>query len=88
MIAQQDSIAGLVQNLPVKNCRKILTAYSTGLGGALITKYNDDYVKDENGKIDEVGDPDKWKVEINQVYLDKFKILEWNKSDRQKDLPY
>lgn len=58
------------------------------LGEALITKYNDGYVKDEKGGIKEVGYPDAWMDELNKVSGDKFKIPEWNKSGRQKDLPY
>ena len=99
IIAQQDSIAALVINLSAKKRAKLLTEYSNNigedvhqqwlaLGDALITKYNDGYVKDEKGKINEVGYPDAWMDELNKVSGDKFKIPDWNKSGRQKDLPY
>ena len=99
MIAQQDSIAELAVNLSTKKRKKMLTDYSNGLGEevhqkwlalgeALITKYNDGYVKDEKGGIKEVGYPDAWMDEMNKLEGDKFKIPEWNKNGRQKDLPY
>jgi isocitrate lyase len=99
MIAQQDSVANVVKDLSKKKRQKMLTNYSNALGeeahqqwlalgDALITKYNDGYVKDESGKINEMGYPDAWMDELNKVSGDKFKIPEWNKSGRQKNLPY
>jgi len=99
IIAQQDSIAEVAVKLSTKKRKKMLTEYSNGLGEevhqqwlalgeALITKYNDGYVKDETGKIKAAGYPAGWKDEINRLYPNKYKIPEWDKGKHQGDLPY
>ena len=99
IISQQDSIAEAAVRLDPGKRAEMLTDYSNNLGKevhqqwlalgeALITKYNDGYVKDKNGKINEVGYPDEWKDEINRVYPDKFKIPQWGKDKHQNELPY
>ena len=46
------------------------------LGEHLITKYNDGYVKDENGKQKGVGYPESWLREIVKSQPEKFKLKE------------
>jgi dipeptidase len=95
MIRQQDSIVGVVKNLSKAERVEMLTTFSNNsgskvhkrwleLGDHLIVKYNDGYVKGENGSINEVGYPDAWKDEINQLNPQKFKIPDWG-ADRKQD---
>jgi hypothetical protein len=46
------------------------------LGEHLITKYNDGYVKDENGKPKGVAYPESWLREIVKSQPEKFKLKE------------
>ena len=48
-----------------------------GLGEHLITKYNDGYVKDENGKPKGVGYPESWLRGVIKSKPGKFKLKEW-----------
>jgi len=90
MIAQTDSLTGVLGNLPENERSGIMTGFSNqwgekvlrewvNLGDHLITKYNDGYIKDDRGTIKEAGYPDSWKEEINRVYPNKFRIPVWNK---------
>lgn len=99
MIHQQDSMVMVVKNLPKNERVEQLTAFSNhwgnkvhdrwiGLGEYLLTKYNDGYVKDENGKINEVGYPDAWMDQMNSLYPEKFTIPQWNQDKKQNELPY
>lgn len=99
MIHQQDSMVIAVKNLPKSERVEKLTAFSNNwgsevhsrwieLGEHLLTKYNDGYVKDDNGKINEVGYPDAWMDQMNGLYPDKFTIPEWNRDKKQNELPY
>lgn len=100
MIAQQDSITKTALSINATHTRKqFLTGYSDywgekvhqewiALGEYLITKYNDGYVKDENQRIQEVGYPDDWKNQMNDLQNDKFRIPDWNKNGKQENLPY
>lgn len=51
----------------------------TDLAFHLITKFNDGYVKDEKGRINEVGYPEDYYQQLNRVEKDKFKIPVWTK---------
>jgi len=99
MIRELDSIVSVVRNLPKYERTERLTSFSNSwgdkvhhrwieLGEALLTKYNDGYVKDDKGKIEEVGYPDGWKDQINGLYPDKFKIEDWENDKKQDKLPY
>jgi dipeptidase len=44
------------------------------LGEDLMVKYNDGYIKDENGRPQQVGYPESWLKEIIRIYPDKFKV--------------
>jgi dipeptidase len=44
------------------------------LGGYLITKYNDGYVKDENGRPQEKGYPETWLREVIKSRPDQFRL--------------
>jgi len=99
MINSLDSITNAAMSLKKTERVEMLTAYSNllgeqvhhrwiELGEDLITKYNDGYVKDENGNVEEVGYPNAWKDEINRKYPEKFKIPEWNNNRKQDKPPY
>ena len=47
------------------------------LGEDLITKYNDGYVKDENGRARGVGYPDEWLRKVVKERPGQFKLKEW-----------
>ena len=90
IIAEQDSVTKVAMQMESRKRAEFLTNYSDkcakevhekwlALGEELITKYNDGYIKDENGQIKETGYPEKWKNEINKLYPDKFKIKKWKK---------
>jgi hypothetical protein len=74
---------------------KLLTQYLTGysvtnaemavsrwkeLGEFLITKYNDGYVKDENGRPQEKGYPETWLREVLKARPDQFRLPEKKES--------
>jgi dipeptidase len=50
------------------------------LGEFLICKYNDGYVKDENGRPQELGYPESWRREVINRRPDQFLLQQW-KSD-------
>jgi hypothetical protein len=65
--------------------RRYLTDHSVGhaeavvkrwqdLAGHLITKYNDGYVKDEEGKPQDVGYPEEWLREVLRSRGDHFRL--------------
>jgi dipeptidase len=94
MIAQTDSLTVVLGNIPENERSEITTVFSNqwgekvlrdwvDLGDHLITKYNDGYIKDDNGAIKEAGYPDTWKEEIIHIYPNKFKIPVWNKDKYQ-----
>lgn len=99
MISQSDSIGKALAGMQRDKQVEKLTAFSNSwgervhkewiaLGEHLLTKYNDGYVKDENGKINEVGYPDAWMQQINDLYPQKFRIPDWDSGKKQNDLPY
>jgi hypothetical protein len=99
MIRQADSLADAVKKLPEAKRIETLTTFSNtwgetvhhrwqDLGAHLITKYNDGYVKDEKGKIEEAPYPDAWLEQINTQNSDKHKLPQWNADKKQKHLPY
>ncbi len=99
MIRQVDSITNAVMKLSETERIETLTAFSNSwgetvhhrwqdLGYHLITKYNDGYVKDEKGKIEEAPYPDDWIDQINTLNRDKHKLPQWNTDKKQEHLPY
>ncbi len=46
------------------------------LGEDLLTKYNDGYVKDENGRPQQVGYPDRWLERVRDARADQFRLPE------------
>ncbi len=99
MIREQNMITDAVKNMPKDERTDKLTSFSNNwgtkvhtrwieLGEALITKYNDGYVKDETGKIEEVGYPGAWKDQLNNLYPEKYKINTWENEEKQNKLPY
>jgi len=47
------------------------------LGEFLICKYNDGYVKDENGRPREKGYPESWRREVVRARPEQFKLRQW-----------
>ncbi|MFO7852749.1 MAG: dipeptidase [Bacteroidota bacterium] len=47
------------------------------LGESLVTKYNDGYVKDENGRPMGVGYPEEWLRHVIEERPEQFKLREW-----------
>jgi len=47
------------------------------LGESLITKYNDGYVKDENGRPRSVGYPESWLRKVIKERPEQFKLKKW-----------
>jgi len=52
------------------------------LGEFLLTKYNDGYVKDENGRPRGLGYPTEWLRKVIESKPDQFKIPEWGKDEK------
>ncbi len=76
---------------------RYLTDYSVGnaekmverwreLGEFLVCKYNDGYVKDENGRPQEVGYPEAWLEKVMSSRPEQFKLDNWGRKTAQKDL--
>ncbi|MCK4547083.1 MAG: C69 family dipeptidase [Candidatus Eisenbacteria sp.] len=57
------------------------------LGEFLLTKYNDGYVKDENGRPQEVGYPELWLRDVIRLRPDRFR-LRADKDTVETELPY
>jgi dipeptidase len=79
--------------------RRFLTDYSIShaervvqrwreLGETLITKYNDGYVKDENGHPQEVGYSEGWLREVLRASPERYKLMRWGEDTLQTELPY
>ncbi len=58
------------------------------LGEHLITKYNDGYVQDENGRPQEVGYPRWWLHDIVTLRPEQFRLERWSEDTLQTELPY
>jgi dipeptidase len=56
------------------------------LGEFLLTKYNDGYVKDENGRPRGIGYPQEWLKKVIESKPDQFKILEWGEDKKEGGL--
>ncbi|OQX74409.1 MAG: hypothetical protein B6D61_11650 [Bacteroidetes bacterium 4484_249] len=98
-ISEQDSVISLVKNLYPEHQSQILTDYTIKsadlvhqrwieLGEHLITKYNDGYIKNENGRPQQEGYPEDWKKSVIENNPEKYRIPEWNKEGAIEVLPY
>lgn len=58
------------------------------LSKKLICKYNDGYVKDGNGRPQEVGYPQSWLDEIHGMRPEQFKIPRWGDESMETELPF
>jgi dipeptidase len=87
-IEKQDSVEAIAMKLEGDARRKYLTDYSvnsgemvferwTELWEALMTKYNDGYIKDEKGRIREEGYPIDWQRKVLKEEGDKMQIKPW-----------
>ena len=57
------------------------------LGEFLITKYNDGYVKDENGRARGRGYPSQWLETVLKSNPQQFKLPIWDKDNKDGRLP-
>lgn len=98
-ISQQDSIAEKALELEVEKRIEMLSEYSNkrgelahnewlSLGEFLITKYNDGYIKNEKGRPEENGYPEKWHRKMINIDQEKFKIPVWENEKKEEYLPY
>jgi dipeptidase len=98
-IAEQDSVIAHAKTLNKKEINDFLTSYSSDCGvrvhqrwialaEALFTKYNDGYIKNENGSPQEAAYPEAWTDEMIRIYPEKFKIPEWKSKNYQDELSY
>ncbi len=98
-IREQDSVISISKGLNEAKRQKVLTNYTLAcgnlthnkwleLGEFLITKYNDGYIKDENGQVQQEGYPEDWKKQVIDNNPEKYLIPDWNKENNIKDLPY
>ncbi len=55
------------------------------LGEHLLTKYNDGYVKDEDGHIREKGYPESWLREVLKLRPDAFRLPQQSAPEEPKD---
>jgi len=58
------------------------------LGEALIAKYNDGYVRDENGRPQEKGYPESWLREVLRARPGQFELKRWAEDTLRTELPY
>ncbi len=58
------------------------------LGEELLTKYNDGYVKDENGQPRERGYPEDWRRDVRELRPDAFKLPSAQPDSLKTALPY
>jgi len=79
--------------------RRFLTDYSVRqgeitvdrwreLGERLMVKYNDGYVKDDSGRPQETGYPDRWLREVRGADPDRYRLPEWQPDSLKTELPY
>jgi dipeptidase len=91
-IQKQDSIENIAKALSGQERIAFLTKYSAStceevchewkeLGNLLVTKYNDGYIKDENGDVHEKGYPDAWKGVIIKNEASHHRIPEWSNKE-------
>lgn len=98
-LEMQDSIETAALAMKNKKRIKFLTEYSVSMGELthkkwndlgihLISKYNDGYIKNDNGSPEETGYPEKWLKKMIKYNPDKFKIPDWNTEFELETLPY
>jgi dipeptidase len=79
--------------------RAFLTEYSVGRGEHvvrrwrelaehLLVKYNDGYVKDEEGEPQEVGYPEVWLRDVLKLRPEQFRLESWGQDTLETELPY
>lgn len=99
MIADQDSINQSYLSAKNGGEMKVLTNYSITacnhvhskwieLGESLITKYNDGYIKDEKGVINEKGYDQQWLDMIKKTNPNRYKLTEWDVEYRNSMVPH
>ncbi len=58
------------------------------LGEELMTRYNDGYVKDENGRPQEKGYPKAWLKDVLELRPEQFLLEKWNNEKTETELPF
>jgi len=98
-ISEQDSLYPVLSAFDKTRRIESLTAYTVDcgnivhqrwieLGEYLITKYNDGYIKDENGRPQEAGYPALWRNQIIKNKPEKYTIPDRDKQNSIEVLPY
>jgi len=58
------------------------------LGEELIVKYNDGYVRNQDGRHQEVGYPESWLMNVQRLRPHQFELERWGSDSLETDLPY
>lgn len=75
-------------NQYVDDCCEQACAEWRDLGDHLIVKYNDGYVKDTNGRVQQQAYPDEWMGVIIRHEGDKHRIPEWDEAESIEEKPF
>jgi dipeptidase len=81
-----DLMARYLTSYSVSHAERVVDRWRD-LGEALMVKYNDGYVKDENGRPREVGYPESWLREVVRARPDQFR-LQKQEEKGEEELPY
>jgi dipeptidase len=76
-----DLLTRYLTHYSVTHAEKVVSRWKE-LGEHLITKYNDGYVQDENGRAQEKGYPETWLQEVVKSRPDQFRLPE-----KKEDVP-
>ncbi len=76
-----ESMKRYLTDYSVENAEKVVDRWRK-LGEHLIVKYNDGYVKDENGRPQEKGYPESWQREVLRSRPEQFRMPE-----KEEDVP-
>jgi dipeptidase len=80
-------VTAYLNNYTIGSAERIVDRWRE-LGEFLITKYNDGYVQDENGRPQEEGYPDSWLREVLRARPEQFRLERWGTDTLKTDLPY
>lgn len=98
-ISEQQNLIDSLANSNDNDRSAILTQYSANagalthskwieLGELLITKYNDGYIKNDDGRPKEAPYSEQWKTSVIKSDPEKYKIPKWNAENSIEELPY
>jgi dipeptidase len=79
--SNRDLMARFLTDYSLSHAEQVFKAWQD-LGGSLLNKYNDGYVKDEKGRPQEVGYPQNWLREVIGKRGDSFRLPLWEKNEK------